>query len=99
MSFPPLEIGLTPWDFGPGGLAEGLVGQAEQAEKLGFHSLWLPEHHFSGRAAIPSPLLLLAAVAARTTKLRLGTTSYLLPLRHPIHVAEEVAVLDQLSNG
>ena len=99
MSSPPLEIGLTPWDFGPGGLAEGLVGQAEQAEKLGFHSLWLPEHHFSGRAAIPSPLLLLAAVAARTTKLRLGTTSYLLPLRHPIHVAEEVAVLDQLSNG
>jgi alkanesulfonate monooxygenase SsuD/methylene tetrahydromethanopterin reductase-like flavin-dependent oxidoreductase (luciferase family) len=94
-----LEIGLTPWVFENGGLAEGLAGQAELAERLGFHSLWLPEHHFSGRGAIPSPLLLLAAVAARTTRLRLGTTSFLLPLRHPIHAAEEVAVLDRLSGG
>jgi alkanesulfonate monooxygenase SsuD/methylene tetrahydromethanopterin reductase-like flavin-dependent oxidoreductase (luciferase family) len=95
-----LAIGTTPWDFGDGqGLAHGLAEQAERAEALGLHSLWLPEHHFGGSGAIPSPLLLLAAVAARTQRLRLGTTSFLLPLRHPIHVAEEVAVLDRLSGG
>ena len=49
--------------------------------------------------AIPSPLTLLAAAAARSQKIGLATTSYLLPIRHPIQAAEEVAVLDQLSGG
>ena len=66
---------------------------------MGFHSFWLPENHFGDHRSIPSPLTLLAAVAARTTRIRLGSTSYLLPIRHPIQAAEEVAVLDQLSNG
>jgi len=95
---PGLHLGATPWRedaAGPRALAE----QAERAEALGFASFWLPEHHFSGASAIPSPLLSLAAVAARTRRLRLGTTSYLLPVRHPVHVAEEVAVLDRLSGG
>ena len=48
---------------------------------------------------MPSPLTLLAAVAARTQRLKLGTVSYLLPIRHPLLAAEEVAVLDQLSEG
>lgn len=95
----PLRIGVTPWDFGHEGELGSLPEQAERAEALGFHSLWLPEHHFGGRGAIPAPLLLLAAVAARTSRLRVGTTSFLLPLRHPLHVAAEVAVLDRLSNG
>ena len=95
----PLEIGLTPWLFENGGLAEGIAAQGERAEALGFHSLFLPEHHFGGPGSIPSPLLLLAAVASRTRKLKLGTTSYLLPLRHPLHAAAEVAVLDRLSGG
>ncbi len=84
--------------FENGGLAEGLAEQGERAEALGLHSFWLPEHHFGG-GAIPSPLLLLSAVASRTRTLKLGTTSFLLPLRHPLHAAAEVAVLDQLSGG
>jgi alkanesulfonate monooxygenase SsuD/methylene tetrahydromethanopterin reductase-like flavin-dependent oxidoreductase (luciferase family) len=94
-----LHLGVTPWVFERDGLAGALPEQAELAESLGFDSLFLPESHFSGSASIPSPLLLLAAVAARTTRLRLGTTSFLLPVRNPIHVAEEVAVLDRLSRG
>jgi len=94
----PLHLGTTPWIFERGGLAEGLAEQAECAERLGLESFWLPEHHFS-RGAIPAPLLLLAAAASRTRRLRLGTTSFLLPLRHPLHVAEEVAVLDRISQG
>jgi alkanesulfonate monooxygenase SsuD/methylene tetrahydromethanopterin reductase-like flavin-dependent oxidoreductase (luciferase family) len=77
----------------------GFLRQAEIAEELGYHSIWLPESHFDQAGSCPSPLLLLAAAAGRTSRVRLGTTSYLLPLRHPVHVAEEVAVLDQLSGG
>jgi alkanesulfonate monooxygenase SsuD/methylene tetrahydromethanopterin reductase-like flavin-dependent oxidoreductase (luciferase family) len=96
----PLALGTTPWSLeGGAGDAAELAGQAELAERLGFDSFWLPEHHFGEQGAIPAPLLLLAAVAARTTRLRLATTSFLLPVRHPIHVAEEVAVLDRLSGG
>ena len=73
--------------------------QAQIAEKLGFDSFWLPENHFSGPLAIPSPLMLLANVASVTNRIKLGSTSYLLPIRNPILAAEEVAVLDQLSNG
>jgi alkanesulfonate monooxygenase SsuD/methylene tetrahydromethanopterin reductase-like flavin-dependent oxidoreductase (luciferase family) len=94
-----LHLGVTPWVFEGEGLAGGLAEQAAFAESLGFDSLFLPESHFAGAASIPSPLLLLAAAAARTRRLRLGTTSFLLPVRNPIHVAEEVAVLDRLSQG
>jgi alkanesulfonate monooxygenase SsuD/methylene tetrahydromethanopterin reductase-like flavin-dependent oxidoreductase (luciferase family) len=95
-------LALAPWATDPSGstaVLEPLVRQCERAEELGFHSVWIPESHFAGRGATPAPLLLLAAIAARTKTLRLGTTSYLLPIRHPLHVAAEVAVLDRLSEG
>jgi len=94
-----LHVGVTPWMEDWHGTADSLARQAELAEQLGFHSFWLPESHFAGRSASPAPLLGLAAVAARTTRLRLATTSYLLPVRHPLHVAAEVAALDRLSGG
>ena len=94
-----MEIAVTAWRSEDGWSAAALCGQAERAEAMGFHSYWLPENHFDGPHAIPSPLTLLAAAAARTRRLKLGTTSYLLPIRHPIQAAEEVAVLDQLSGG
>jgi alkanesulfonate monooxygenase SsuD/methylene tetrahydromethanopterin reductase-like flavin-dependent oxidoreductase (luciferase family) len=94
-----LEIGTTPWIQGADGSAAEIAAQGEVAERLGYGSFWLPEHHFGEVGAIPAPLLLLAAVAARTARLRVATTSFLLPVRHPIHVAEEVAVLDRLSGG
>jgi alkanesulfonate monooxygenase SsuD/methylene tetrahydromethanopterin reductase-like flavin-dependent oxidoreductase (luciferase family) len=76
-----------------------MAAQARLAETYGYDSIWLPENHFSGAAALPDPLMLLAAMAATTTRIALGTTSYLLPLRHPLQAAEQVAVLDQLSGG
>jgi alkanesulfonate monooxygenase SsuD/methylene tetrahydromethanopterin reductase-like flavin-dependent oxidoreductase (luciferase family) len=82
-----------------GGRADVLAAQACFAERAGYESFWLPESHFGGSAAIPEPLMLLAAVAAATRTIRLATTSYLLPLRHPLQAAEQVAVLDQLSGG
>lgn len=94
-----LEIGVTPWRDGGDGAANALAEQAETAERLGFHSFWLPESHFTGQTSIPAPLLQLAVIAARTQRLKIATTSYLLPIRNPIAVAEEVAVLDRLSQG
>ncbi len=75
-----------------------LCEQAATTEALGFHSYWLPENHF-GTRAMPAPLTQLASVAACTTTIKLGTVSYLLPIRHPIQAAEEVAVVDQLCKG
>ncbi|MEM8767639.1 MAG: LLM class flavin-dependent oxidoreductase [Pseudomonadota bacterium] len=92
-----MKLGVTPWDFS-GLSAKSLAEQAARAEALGYDSFWLPENHFN-RNAIPDPLMLLAAVAAATDRIRLATTSYLLPLRNPLLAAEQVAVLDQLSGG
>lgn len=69
------------------------------AESLGFHSFWLPENHFGDQRSLPSPLTILAAAAARTSTIRLATTSYLITIRNPLQAAEEVAVVDRLSNG
>jgi alkanesulfonate monooxygenase SsuD/methylene tetrahydromethanopterin reductase-like flavin-dependent oxidoreductase (luciferase family) len=99
---PGLAIGLAPGAIDSsdaGAWHAQIVEQAVQAEALGFHSVWIPESHFTSPVSIPSPLLLLAAIAARTERIRLGTSSYLLPVRHPVQVAEDVAVLDQLSRG
>ena len=92
-----MKIGVTPWDFS-GFNARSLSEQAVQAEALGYESFWLPESHFNPNA-VPDPLMLLASVAAATDRIRLATTSYLLPFRNPLLAAEQVAVLDQLSNG
>jgi len=94
-----LDVGTTVWRWDALASADVLGRQAETAEAMGFGSFWLPENHFGRRGAIPAPLLLLAAVAARTQRIRLGCTSYLLPIRHPLLAAEEVAVLDQLCEG
>lgn len=92
-----LNLGVTPWHL-HGPTAASLSDQAVRAESLGYGSFWLPESHF-GPDALPDPLMLLSAVAAATCRIRLATTSYLLPLRHPLLAAEQVAVLDRLSGG
>ena len=74
--------------------------QAAHAEALGFESVWPVEQHFIPDLSImPAPMLLLAAIAERTKTLRLGIAIVLLPLSHPLRIAEEVATLDVLSNG
>jgi alkanesulfonate monooxygenase SsuD/methylene tetrahydromethanopterin reductase-like flavin-dependent oxidoreductase (luciferase family) len=72
--------------------------EAVLAEEQGFDSIWIGEHH--GRAdQCPSPLLLLSHVAARTRRLRLGTGSLLVPFYHPVRLAAEIAMLQDLSGG
>ena len=74
--------------------------QIDAAEQLGFDSLWVTEHHFRPFGGmIPNPQLLLTAAAQRTRRLRLGSSVTLLPMHHPIRIAEDFAMLDLLSNG
>ncbi|MHC9293652.1 LLM class flavin-dependent oxidoreductase [Mycobacterium sp. LTG2003] len=71
-----------------------------QAERLGYHSVWLAQHHFGAeRGVVPSPLVLLAAIAARTQRIRLGTAVITLALEDPIRAAEDAALVDLISGG
>src|SRR4051794_28553455 len=83
----------------PGQLIRDVVEECVEAEAMGFSSAWVPEHHLGLFGVLPSPWMLLAQVAARTTKLRLGPATVVLPLNHPLRVVEECNLLDQLSNG
>lgn len=82
-----------------------ILSLAEDAEALGFDALWLNEEHFHGRnielegRQCLSPLMLASAIAARTRTIRIGFSVLLLPLHHPIRLAEDVATLVVLSEG
>ena len=75
------------------------VEQAQAAESLGFRNAWLGEHHFSTYGYLSRPLQLASYIAAKTTTLRVGTAVIVVPLHHPLLIAEEIAMLDVLSNG
>src|SRR3984893_15306523 len=76
-----------------------VIAEAQLAEASGFDSCFFGEHHQDHAEFLPSPLIVATAVAARTTRLRVGTSVILLPLHHPVHVAEDVITLDLVSKG
>jgi alkanesulfonate monooxygenase SsuD/methylene tetrahydromethanopterin reductase-like flavin-dependent oxidoreductase (luciferase family) len=76
-----------------------ITAEALDAEQLGMHSAWIGEHHFNSLGVLSCPDLVLAYVAARSTRIRLAPAVTVLPLHHPIRVAEQWATLDLLSGG
>src|SRR5215813_175507 len=76
-----------------------ILDEAVYAEEVGLHSAWIGEHHFSTLGVLSCPDLVLANVAARTRRIRLAPAVTVLPLHHPIRVAEQWATLDLLSGG
>lgn len=87
------------WDRRSPDLYRDVLEQASLAEDLGYDHIWSSEHHFSEDKWTPTPLTVLAAVAARTRRVRLGTCIAILPLYNPIRVAEDLATVDIISNG
>jgi alkanesulfonate monooxygenase SsuD/methylene tetrahydromethanopterin reductase-like flavin-dependent oxidoreductase (luciferase family) len=101
-----MEIGICTWvrvlPTKPQPLPDAYREFFEQgmlAEELRFNEVWLSEHHFAEDAWNPSQFPLLAALAARTQRIRLGTYVLLLPLHNPLRVAEDAATVDIISNG
>ena len=75
------------------------LAQITQAEAMGFDSVWLTEHHFCDDGYTPSPLVLGAAIGARTQRMRIGTNLMLLPLHDPVRIAEDAATLSLCTGG
>ena len=78
---------------------DGFVDLIVEAEKLGYESLFMVEHHFTGGGQVSASLNLLTYIAAKTEKIRLGTSVTVLPWHNPVLLAEQTATLDLLSGG
>jgi len=75
------------------------LDQVEWADRYGFDYISLPEHHFSPDGYVPCSVTVGAAVAARTRNIRIEFCLILLPLKHPVQLAEQLALVDIISNG
>src|SRR4249919_1118957 len=76
-----------------------LMEDCALGHRLGYDAAWLLEHHFSDYYPTPSPLLLMAHIAAKFPDLSLGTSVLVLPWYHPLRLAEEIAMLNSLTSG
>ena len=82
-------------------MLDNLRQQTILAEQLGFEAIWLGEHHFGpyGVGDLPNPILLGADLAARTSRIRIGQMANITPWWHPIRLAEDLAILDNMTRG
>ncbi|MFI1463553.1 LLM class flavin-dependent oxidoreductase [Nocardia carnea] len=98
-----MRFGLISHIVGDGdsaGILRDTIELATVAEETGYDSFWVAQHHFGAqRGHCPSPLVLLAAIAQRTTRIRLGTAVVVGSLEDPIRLAEDAATVDALSGG
>lgn len=87
------------WKQDPARLYGFTLEMCEEAERLGADSIWVSEHHMFDDGYLPQPLTMAAAIAARTRRVRIGTAVVVAPLHHPVHLAEQAAVVDLVSGG
>ncbi|MBI3628908.1 MAG: LLM class flavin-dependent oxidoreductase [Candidatus Rokubacteria bacterium] len=93
-------MGETRRGLGQAAAFHEAFGLVDAAEAWGLDGVWLGEIHFTpARSVLSAPLVVAGAIAARTRRLRVGTAVHLLPLNNPLHIAEEVATVDQVSEG
>jgi probable F420-dependent oxidoreductase len=100
-----VHLGVILPNFGEGSSPDGIRRAVEAAEELGFDSVWTTEHIIVGPDAVDpygrvyDPLVTLGWIAGWSERLRLGTSIVLVPLHHPMHLAKQVATLQELSGG
>jgi alkanesulfonate monooxygenase SsuD/methylene tetrahydromethanopterin reductase-like flavin-dependent oxidoreductase (luciferase family) len=94
-----LTLAHSPAPEADGRAIDDLLTQACHAETVGFDGIWLTEHNFTGEAVYSDPIPFAAAVAVRTRRVRIGFAVIQLALRHPVRLAVQLALLDNLSHG
>jgi alkanesulfonate monooxygenase SsuD/methylene tetrahydromethanopterin reductase-like flavin-dependent oxidoreductase (luciferase family) len=99
MQFGWLTLGLSPSPDEDAAAIDEAVTQACFAEAAGFDGIWLTEHNFTGESVYCDPIPFASVVAARTSRIRIGFAVLQLALRHPIRLATQLALLDNLSGG
>ena len=99
MRFGWLTLGQAPSDDGDYAAIQEQLAQACFAEAAGFDGIWLTEHNFTGESVYCDPIPFASVVAARTSRIRIGFAVIQLALRHPIRLATQLALLDNLSDG
>ena len=99
MNFGTWIFPISPTPADDGATIDGALREAELAEEVGFHSVWLAEHHFDGAAAYADPVVFAAAIAARTSRVKIGFAVVESALHHPARLAAQCSLLDHLSKG
>src|SRR3989454_299892 len=104
MKFGYCPLPANPPTYGPGRrdptrFPLEVVEECVEAEAMGYHSAWVPEHHFGRFGVLPSPTMMLTQIAGRPKTLKLGPATVVLPINHPLRMVEEFNLLDLLSDG
>src|ERR1700737_3909050 len=92
-----LKVGFIPIEGGH--FYKDALEEVVRGEDLGFHSVWMEEHHSVVNHYWPSPLPVLAGFATRTSRVLLGTDILVAPFYHPVRLAEDAALIDVMSGG
>jgi alkanesulfonate monooxygenase SsuD/methylene tetrahydromethanopterin reductase-like flavin-dependent oxidoreductase (luciferase family) len=94
MEFPPVAGGTENAAF------DRALAEVETAERVGLDAVWLAELHGAPeRSVISAPMMVASAIAARTKRIKIGIAVQVLPLSHPLRLAEEAATIDQISHA
>jgi len=99
MKFGWLTLAMSPSPDEDAVRIDQIVAQACEAERLGFSDVWLTEHYFTGESVYCDSLMFAAALAMKTSKVRLGFAVVQTPFHHPVRLAVQLALLDNLSKG
>jgi alkanesulfonate monooxygenase SsuD/methylene tetrahydromethanopterin reductase-like flavin-dependent oxidoreductase (luciferase family) len=99
MQFGWLTLSLSPSPDEDAQRIDDLIDQACSAERLGFSDVWLTEHYFTGESVYSDSLMFAAALAMKTERIRIGFAVVQMPFHHPVRLAVQLALLDNLSKG
>lgn len=99
MQFGWLTLALSPSPDEDAARIAQLLGLACEAEALGFSDVWLTEHYFTGESVYNDSLLFASALAVKTSRVRIGFAVVQMPFHHPVRLATQLALLDNLSGG